>query len=228
MEFRRYAVYFAPASGPLEQFGASWLGWDIATGRAVPQPDLGGLPAPLPEITATPRKYGFHATIKPPFRLADGCRAEDLANALEALCVQMTPQTLEGLELAPLGRFLALVARGDLAGLNGMAAMVVDTLDSLRAPPTEAELAKRRAGGLSPRQDALLQRWGYPYVMDQFRFHMTLTGKLPKAQVAQVQTVAARALNGLLPAPFVVDGLSLVGEAEDGRFHLIHRHTLSM
>jgi len=227
MDFRRYAVYFAPAPGPLERFGASWLGWDIATGRAVPQPVLTGLPAPLAQITETPRKYGFHATIKPPFRLATGCREDGLNAALERLCVQITPQTLDGLELVPLGRFLALVARGDTAPLRAMAAMTVETLDSFRAPPTQAEL-ERRAVGLNPRQNALLRRWGYPYVMEEFRFHMTLTGKLPKAQIKPVQDVAARALESLLPVPFVIDGLCLVGEADDGRFHLIHRHTLSI
>ena len=31
---------------------------------------------------------------------------------------------------------------------------------------------------LTPRQRGYLERWGYPYVMEDFRFHMTLTGRL--------------------------------------------------
>lgn len=228
MEFRRYAVYFTPAEGDLADFGARWLGWDIAAGRAVEQPRVAGLPAPLAQIAETPGRYGFHATVKPPFRLAEGHSAQDLDAALERLCLQMPPQPFDGLGLARLGRFLALVLRGDAAPMQGMAAMAVDTLDAFRAPPTGAELARRRAARLSPAQEALLARWGYPYVMGEFRFHMTLTGKLERAQIAPVEAVLSRELHGVLPAPFVVDGLSLVGEAEDGRFHLIHRHALSL
>ncbi len=228
MEFRRYAVYFTPDDGALADFGARWLGWDITAGRAVEQPLVEGLPAPLAAITETPRKYGFHATIKPPFRLAEGVTAQDLNTALERLCVQMPPQPFDGLGLAAIGRFLALVLRGDPAPMQGMAAMAVDTLDAFRAAPTEEELARRRAARLNPSQEALLSRWGYPYVMGEFRFHMTLTGKLKKEQIAPVEAVLNHELHGVLPAPFILDGLSLVGEAGDGRFHLIHRHALSI
>jgi len=63
--------------------------------------------------------------------------------------------------------------------------------------------------------------------MDEFRFHMTLTGMLAKAQTSPVQAVLEGALRDVLPTPFAVDGLSLVGEDAQGRFHLIHRHILS-
>lgn len=227
MNYRRYAVYFTPSDPALAGFGARWLGWDVAAGNAVEQPEPAGLPAPLAEITQTPRRYGFHATIKPPFRLAGGQDVEALNDALAALCDQMPPVTLVGLVLSRLGRFLALLPTGDTAQLNGLAAMVVETLDTFRAPASEDELQRRRATGLTPAQEALLTRWGYPYVMHEFRFHMTLTGKLPKAQIAPVQAVLADALADILPAPFVIDGLSLVGEDADGRFHLLHRHILS-
>jgi putative phosphonate metabolism protein len=227
MEFRRYAVYYTPPDGALARFGARWLGWDITTGRPVRQTPPEDLPAPLDEITETPRKYGFHATIKPPFRLAPGQDPEALAQAVARLCTRTAPVTLDGLAPAPLGGFLALRPTGDTAALDRLAATVVEELDTFRAPLTEDERARRRAGGLTPRQDALLAMWGYPHVMEAFRFHMTLTGRLPGAQRQQVQKVLERELRPLLPAPFVVDGLSLVGEAGDGRFHLVHRHALS-
>jgi putative phosphonate metabolism protein len=227
MEFKRYAVYYTPAPGLLADFGAGWLGWDAANGDIPPAPDVPDLPLPRDEITETPRKYGLHATIKPPFRLADGQSPEALASALARFCTQAGPVALDGLEIAQLGRFLALVPQGDTARLGGLAAVAVDSLDAFRAPPTEAELARRRAGGLSAAQDALLERWGYPYVMQEFRFHITLTGKLPKSQAAQVRDALAPHLAPLLPRPFVIDALSLVGEDTDGLFHLIHRYTLS-
>ena len=227
MGWERYAVYALP-DGALGAAGAAWLGWDARAGRAVAQPEVPGLPRPAAELTERARRYGFHATIKPPFRLAEGTTAQGLADALERLCVQMPPIPLAGLELAALGRFLALVPEGDQTALNGLAAMVVDTLDAFRSAPTEAELDKRRKAGLSRRQEAALLRWGYPYVMEDFRFHMTLTGKLPKAQVAPVMAALRAALADCLPRPFVLDGLGLVGEAEDGRFHLLHRHRLTI
>ena len=229
MNFRRYAIYFTPPEkSPLARFGATWLGWEIARGQPIAQPYIQGLPARLADITEAPRRYGFHATIKPPFRLAPGTTAEDLNAALARLCDQMTPIALDGLHLAPMGRFLALRPRGETAQLSGLAAAVVETLDSFRAPPEPAELEKRRAARLTARQEALLTRWGYPWVMEEFRFHMTLTGKLDDAPREQVRAVLARRLDGLCPTPFPLDALSLVGEAEDGRFHLIHRHTLSI
>lgn len=229
MEFRRYAVYFTPeAQTKLARWGAAWLGWDVTAGEMVAHPQIGGLPAPVAELTQTPRKYGFHATLKPPFRLAEGQSPEALGRAVERLAKQCTPIALDGLQLTPLGRFLALVPLGTQTALEALAEMTVETLDDFRAPLTEAELERRRKGGLNPEQEEMLARWGYPYVMGQFRFHMTLTGKLPRDQIGPAQAALTTALHGVVPQPFPVDGLSLVGEAEDGRFHLIHRYALSL
>ena len=78
-DWRRHAIYFAPPAGsPLAEFGADWLGWDPATGRGRDGFDLPGLPRRRAELVATPARYGFHATLKAPFRLGRGprrCRA---------------------------------------------------------------------------------------------------------------------------------------------------------
>ena len=123
MEYRRYAVYYTPADGPLARFGAKWLGWDIATGREVERTEPAGLPAPLDAITEAPRRYGFHATLKPPFRLAPGQSVQALDTALARLSGQMPPLPLDGLGLASLGGFLALVPQGETAPLGGLAAI---------------------------------------------------------------------------------------------------------
>ncbi|MDK3019002.1 DUF1045 domain-containing protein [Pseudodonghicola flavimaris] len=228
MEFERYAVYYAPpVNADWGRFITRWLGWDMETGREMPHPEAPELPLPVAEITATPRKYGAHATIKPPFRLAAGQSRVALEAACAALCRDLAPLRLDGLELARLGRFLALRPCGDQAALNALAARVVEALDPFRAPAPEAELARRRAAGLSPAQEANLIRWGYPYVMEEFRFHITLTGKLAKDRLAAVDAHLGRNLAPLLPAPFAIADLALMGEAADGRFHLIHRYALS-
>ena len=224
MKFDRYAIYFTP-QGSLAEAGAAWLGWDLARGRTVAHPDVAGLD--VAALTETPRKYGLHATIKPPFVLAEGASADGLQAAFEVLCTRLAPVTLDGLALTPLGRFLALTPEGDTAALNAMAAEVVRGLDMFRAPPTEADLARRRQANLTPAQEANLIQWGYPYVMDAFRFHITLTSKLPKAALPQVSAALDPYITPHLPQPFVLDSLTLVGQAKDGMFHEVHRAALS-
>ncbi len=221
-DYSRYAIYYLPPSGPLADFGAAWLGWDAQTGLPCPHPDVPG----VVDMTATPRKYGFHGTLKPPFRLADGCTQATLQDAVADLAATTAPATCEGLALTRLGRFLALTPTGDTTALGAVAAACVTQLDGFRAQPSQAELARRRAAYLSERQNTLLEDWGYPYVLDQFRFHLTLTGKLPKAQVAEAQELL-QSLLPALPVPFEVRDICLLGEREDGCFELIHRYGLT-
>lgn len=223
--FKRFAAYYAPPESAFADFCASWLGWDAATGRMVAHPEIAGLPMPIAEITQTPRKYGFHGTIKPPFRLTGS--VDDLKADMAALCARLAPVTCGGLELTQLGRFLAFTVTGDTAPLANLAAQVVEGLDPHRAPLRPEELARRSAGGLSARQETLLEKWGYPYVMEEFKFHLTMSGKLPKAQVSIVKDLLAPQVAPLMPKPFVISDLCLFGEAEDGRFHEVHRYTLS-
>lgn len=223
MGFTRYGVYFLPEDGPLAAFGAAWLGWDVARACAVRHLDVPGLAA----VTERPRRYGFHATLKPPFRLADPKGAAALDAAMRRLAARCAPAEIAALEVTPLGRFLALTVVGDSGGAGRVAAAAVRDLDHLRAAPTSEDLERRRAHRLTARQEAMLARWGYPHVMDEFRFHMTLTGPLPKAEVAG-WTDRARAALPLLPNPVRLDQVALVGErAADGRFQLIRRYPLS-
>lgn len=222
----RFAIYYAPPPGAFADRAAAWLGWDAAGGHATAQPDLADLPAPLADLTEDPRKYGFHGTLKPPFRLADGCAAGGLDAACRALARRLAPVAMPALALSVLDGFLALTPVGDLAPLGALAARVVADLDSFRAPLTEAEIARRRPDRLSARQRALLQTWGYPYVMEAFQFHLTLTGRLAPRDPSPVQTAAQDYFGPVLPRPFQVADLCLFGEAADGRFHLLHRYPL--
>lgn len=226
MTFTRYAIYFAPPdAAEWAQFANSWLGWDIETGTALAHPVIDGVD--VATVTEVPRKYGLHATIKPPFRLRDGQTVEALHDACARVAASQPVVVQDGLTIARLGRFLALRPLGDEAALNALAAACVRELDSFRAPPAQSELDRRRASGLTAQQDANLLQWGYPYVMDAFRFHITLSGKLDKATLTTVEAAMQSRLAPLLPQPFQIDDLALVGEAEDGRFHLLHRYALS-
>lgn len=222
MSYSRFAIYFVPSEGQLADFGAAWLGWDVVLGREAVQPDITG----LRDITMTPMKYGFHGTLKPPFRLADGCTLDQLQSAVASLAETLQPATCASLSLTTLGRFLALTLQGDVSGLRRVATACVRDLDAFRAPASEAELARRRKAGLTAPQDALLTRWGYPYVMDEFRFHLTLSGGVPKEDLGHWSDIVRDHLPDL-PAPFVVDQIALCGERSDGRFELIHRYALT-
>jgi putative phosphonate metabolism protein len=222
-EFRRYAVYWAP-EGAWARAAAEWLGWDPATGCVAAQPDLG---VPLADWTAEPRKYGFHGTVKAPFRLATGWDQLRLLASIETLFARLAPIRLEGLSLCRIGGFLALTPDGDAAALAGLAAAAVTGLDAARAPLTPDEVQRRRPERLSPVQRGFLDRWGYPYVLGEFQFHLTLSGHLAPDDLDRLQPLAAAHFAPHLPRPFVISDLCLFGEAEDGRFHLIRRHALT-
>lgn len=225
-EFKRYGIYYAPEAGALAEFGASWLGWDAEEGQDVEHPDIGIAREQVARITATPRKYGLHGTIKPPFRLAEGCDEAGLRAALGAYCAERAPVELAGLGLASLGSFLALKCEGDQGGLAALAFDTVRNLEPFRAPLSETELARRRQADLTSRQEELLEAWGYPYVDDEFRFHVTLSGPLRLGELARLQKLLGKAIEPLLPRPFVLRELCLFGEDMQGRFHLIERFPL--
>lgn len=222
----RYAIFAVP-DGAFFRAGSDWLGWNSETGTERPHPTLDGWDGKVEDITATPRKYGFHGTLKPPFRLVTGSRREDLEGALSAFCAVRPPVEVPRLVIRRLGGFVACVPEAPVEALNDLAAATVAGLDPFRAPPSEAELARRRRVGLSASQEKMLQYWGYPFVFDEFRFHLTLSGRL---DVTPADALAARLsahFADVLPEPYRIDSLGLLREAADGRFHLIHRYTLA-
>ncbi|MEY4696237.1 MAG: hypothetical protein RIT14_665 [Pseudomonadota bacterium] len=226
-QITRYALYYAPPPGPLADRSAGWLGWDLLDSRPAEFPMGLSLPQPLAQLTAGARKYGFHGTLKPPFRLAPGSCAQALHDACNLLCADLAPVVTNGLHLHMIDGFLALVPHGPLDALNHLAAAVVRRLDPHRAPLTEADIARRHPDRLTDRQRMLLAEWGYPYVMEEFRFHLTLTDRLTKAQQDEILPFARAWFDPVLPVPFVIGDLCLCGEGADGRFRLLHRYPLS-
>lgn len=176
----RYAIYFAPAVGsPWWDAGCRWLGRDAASGAECAQPDVPGVPAPLFRgLTRQARRYGFHATLKAPFRLADGFTEADLLAMASAFAELQHPIFLRGIQVRNMAGFLALRPLEPVQEIAALAMRCVSYFDVLRAAPTAAELSRRRDNGLSPRQEGLLARWGYPYTEEEFRFHITLTDAL--------------------------------------------------
>ncbi|MGH6682290.1 MAG: DUF1045 domain-containing protein, partial [Bradyrhizobium sp.] len=178
--FPRYAIYYAAARGSnLDRFGAQHLGYDAWTGMDLCFPD--GLLQAEPdwrELTEEPRKYGFHATLKAPFALAHDQTEAGLAAACASFAETPRPIPVIRPIVDSISGFIAVIPAERSAELDALAADCVTHLDGFRAPLTQADRARRHPHKPTPRQCDHLDRWGYPYVMEEFRFHMTLTGRL--------------------------------------------------
>ena len=176
----RYAVYYAPRAGSaLWELGSRWLGRDAETGDLLPQPDIPEVAA----LTLSPRRYGLHATLKAPIHLADGTTEAEFLDAVAAWAATETPFALPRLDVGSLGDFLALRLSQPCAALNAMAGRCVRTLDRFRRPPSEAERARRRPDTLPAAERAHLLAWGYPYVFECYRFHITLSDSISDARL---------------------------------------------
>jgi hypothetical protein len=223
--FERYAIFYSPPPGAFADFSAAWLGWDNRAGRHCTHPQIADFD--VAALTQVPRKYGIHATLKAPFRLAAGCSPDDLADATAGLAGTLPAFDLAGLALKHHRGFLALRPRGDVAELNAFTQIVVESLDPFRAPAPPDELARRRRANLTERQEANLMAWGYPYVGADFHFHLTLSGRIDAGLGAKVTDALAPHLLPLIPHPFPINQISLMGEDSAGMFHEIHRDDLS-
>lgn len=214
----RYAVYFVPRPDSLLwRLGCAWHGRDPASGaRFAPALPAGLAPERYEAIIASARRYGFHATLKPPFALKPGTTAEALVAALEDHAARAAPFVAPALEVTRLGGFLALTLCGASPAMDRLCANCVRDFDRFRAPPTQEELAARRTAPLTPRQDELLARWGYPYVMDEFRFHMTLTASLDGEELAIVERHLLSVFRPVLAAPLYVERIALFCQQSPG------------
>jgi putative phosphonate metabolism protein len=175
----RYALYFVPpATSALYELGSSLLGYDSYSGSDVAYPKDAALPDDWTALTEAPRRYGFHATLKAPFRLTADCDEARLIDAVTEFCSE--PREIPAIRPAvrTLGTFIAIVPRERSGALDRLAADCVRSFDRFRAPPSAADRARRAVSTLGERERANLARWGYPYVFEDFLFHMTLTGPL--------------------------------------------------
>lgn len=220
----RYAIYLAPAE-PFRSFGAQWLGRDADTGVAVPLPK--GIARRPAEWVKAPAHYALHATLKPPFRLAEGTDAAMLDGAMREFAAARQPFDAP-LTLRALRGFLAwCLADADGEGgrrMHALADACVTGFDRFRAPPTAAEIARRDPARLSPSQRRHLDAWGYPYVFDTFTFHITLTGMLDAAAEAAAFDMLSAASGRLLEQPLHVDAVSVYVQPEAGADFVAARH----
>lgn len=221
--YARYAIYYAAEQDhPLWQFGNEWMGYNPETGE-----EVSGVGKDFQLLTQGPQKYGFHGTLKPPFALKDGYSVQDLDTAIYALVDCLQPIRSGPLKLASFGNFFSLVPSERFDGLKELASACVVSLDGFRDEQTAAQLKKRRAAGLNQQQEDYLLRYGYPYVLDAFRFHLTLSGRLDDDQINRLTPTLKELTSPFCKNDFEINQLCLFAEpADGGRFHLIKRYSL--
>ncbi|MFP5466731.1 MAG: DUF1045 domain-containing protein [Gammaproteobacteria bacterium] len=215
----RVALYYAPPpQSAWWRAGSEWLGRCALTGQPRRQPDIDGLTSDqFAALTADPRRYGWHATLKAPFRLAPGQTLDSLRAGVRQMCEGREPFDLAPLQVSRMGRFLALRPLQAQPELDALAADCVRRTHPLAMPLSPDELTHRRRTPLTPRQDALLQAWGYPYVLDEYRFHLSLTGPLqalPADTLAKLLESAADRFHDLPPCR--IDRVSVFVEPAPG------------
>ncbi len=223
----RYAIYFTPpAHDPLTLAASQWLGRNAFSGDATEPPVVRGVG--LHEIsfhTAIPRRSGFHAALKAPFRLAPEISESMLLRHLMRFAGSHEPFQLPPLEVARLGNFFGLVPEIPCERMRLFACAVVQEFDVFRAPLSDAEFERSDPGDLSAPQFANLYRWGHPYVMDEFRFHMALTGPLLPKDGIFIEPALRDYFAPYLTKPVEVANLALFVEEEPGaplQVHSLH------
>jgi hypothetical protein len=213
----RAALYWVPAlNDPLFALGSAWLGRDAETGAAVKQPDIRG----IADITAAASRYGLHATLRPPMRLATGW--EEFCEAAHGVAASCTAFALPPLEVFTIGGFIALRESVPCPPLRVLADRCVEATERHRLRPRAEELARRRAAGLTPRQDALLESFGYPYVFDEWFFHITLTRRLTTEEMAWMRPLVEAHFAPVLAGPRMVEDVCICTQ-DDGDFLIAER-----
>lgn len=223
----RFAIYYAPdADEPVWALGSAWLGRNAETGAVLSQPPVAGLSAErLVEITRGPWFYGFHATLKPPFHLAPAMSHDRIEQTILAFTAARRAFRLPPLLLTEMAGFIALTLSEECLLLHGLADDCVRIFDPFRAPMDAEQRTRRAAGGLTARQRQLLERWGYPFVMDEWRFHMTLTSQVDNHDRALLLRCLESLFTPQVRKPLQISGLSLFCQEHPLKpFRLIRRY----
>lgn len=205
----RYALYYTPPMDhPLTKIAARWLGRDAFGGR-VPARTL---PPAWEPLVSDPRRYGFHATLKPPIRLKPEFRSWDLQTAASDFARKQAPLNIGRLKVARIGSFFALIPEEAPLALRALADAAVSEFDRFRAPMGPEEFARRNRPNLNSVEVENLRTWGYPYVFERFRFHMSLTGPVPEDLRDAVGNHLSEMFGDTLREPVVIDALTIFME----------------
>ncbi len=227
--FTRYAIYFTPQPGTaLASFGRSWFGRanDGATLQAFSDSGFAG--TGFAKIPSAPGRYtGLHALFRAPFALRDGVGVDALKSRLISFAAGRKSAETGPLTLAREGRFLVLRPVEPTPMLEWLAAQCVAAFEDFAAPPSDVERTAHASPNLTDYQRLLLESFGDPFVLSEYRFYITLTGPLDKTHLERVAQALWPVLEEICNSGVTVDGLSLFGDSGGrspmrliGRYHL--------
>lgn len=215
--FQRYAIYWTPEpDSNFAAFGKSWFAAPASFGLSS---DLAA------RAVKSPARYGLHATLKAPFRLHDGARESDLQQALDSFCAVRRAPKGGALMLARFQGYLGLVLSRKTSDIDWLAAECVTGFDRFRAPLDESDRDRREHHRLSPAEASFFETFGYPYVLSEFQFHVSLAGPLDDGELGQVAEALEPHVAPFMKEKLKIQSLSLLGEANGGgAFEVISRH----
>lgn len=210
----RYAIYFAPNERtPLGRFGCHWLGRSAA--------ELDSHPVDLPEnleqhkhqqLIEAPKHYGFHGTLKAPFELNTAYTSNDLDEALQNFAQKFPSFTIDRLKLQTIASFIALTPEEqseNLSLLQSLHEELTENIDYLRAPLSDYDKNRFMARDLSTKLKENLLNFGYPFVLESFKFHLTLTSSLKKDDISSYFELLDRLTTHFRDDGFFCDRISL-------------------
>ena len=223
--YKRYAIYYVPSeNSELDLFGKCWLGWDPYKGVETTKSDLSKLPSfkKFSSLVLTPKQYGFHGTIKAPFRLKNEYTYNDLENKVREISKQIHSFYFDQLIIKKLGNFIGLIPTNNLK-INAVSNKFVEELDYLRDELSESEIKKRKPHKLTSNQKQMLFKWGYPYVFDEFKFHLTLTSKLNVVEIDDVLRSLQNILKQVNLNKISFNNICIFGQKSDEKFYFVQR-----
>ena len=223
--YKRYAIYYVPSeNSELDLFGKCWLGWDPYKGVETTKSDLSKLPSfkKFSSLVLTPKQYGFHGTIKAPFRLKNEYTYNDLENKVREISKQIHSFYFDQLIIKKLGNFIGLIPTNNLK-INAVSNKFVEELDYLRDELSESEIKKRKPHKLTSNQKQMLFKWGYPYVFDEFKFHLTLTSKLNVVEIDDVLRSLQNILKQVNLNKISFNNICIFGQKNDEKFYFVKR-----
>lgn len=234
--YKRVAIYFLPKkNSSLENFGKNLLGRDINKKRKISLTRRQKYFInrrftyfdELKDYCEKPAKYGFHATLKAPFRLKRNVKTKDFYDVISHIAAQHSRFKIKGLKIVYRKKFTFITSRKEIKSLINLENDLVKHLDTFRAELNKTEIKKRNPDSLTFKQNKYLKEWGYPFVLDQFKFHMTLmnqnNNKLSNKQKLELEKLIYKISNNLLE----FNEISLLGENKNGYFEEIKRFKLN-
>ena len=234
--YKRVAIYFLPKkNSSLENFGKNLLGRDINKKKKISLTRRQkyfinrGFTFfdELKDYCEQPAKYGFHATLKAPFRLKRNVKTKNFYDVISHIAAQHSRFKIKGLKIVYSKKFTFITSRKPNKLLINLENDLVKHLDTFRAELNKTEIKKRIPDSLTFKQNKYLKEWGYPFVFDQFKFHMTLmnqnNNKLSNKQKLELEKLIYKISNNVIE----FNEISLLGENKNGHFEEIKRFKLN-